>query len=135
MSRVLPSRPMGQTHQVVDGPMTGLSPAQMHDRAILAKAQARNFIRNPMKCMAGSTLNKLKVDDVDVEGKRVFMRVDFNVPQDKVDPNIITNTQRIDAALPTIRAVLDKKPKSVVLASHLGRPDGQLNDKFSMEPV
>merc|ERR1719160_452211 len=83
-----------------------------------------------MKCMAGSTLNKLKVADVDVAGKRVFIRVDFNVPQDKVDPNIITNTARIDAALPTIEAVLAKKPKSVVLASHLGRPDGKLNVKI-----
>eukprot|EP00429_Kryptoperidinium_foliaceum_P112668 CAMPEP_0176322256 /NCGR_PEP_ID=MMETSP0121_2-20121125/71773_1 /TAXON_ID=160619 /ORGANISM="Kryptoperidinium foliaceum, Strain CCMP 1326" /LENGTH=46 /DNA_ID= /DNA_START= /DNA_END= /DNA_ORIENTATION= len=43
---------------------------------------------------------KLKIDDVDVSGKRVFMRVDFNVPQDKADPTKITNTQRIDGALP-----------------------------------
>eukprot|EP00746_Dinoflagellata_sp_MGD_P160991 gnl/MRDRNA2_/MRDRNA2_87989_c0_seq1.p1 gnl/MRDRNA2_/MRDRNA2_87989_c0~~gnl/MRDRNA2_/MRDRNA2_87989_c0_seq1.p1 ORF type:complete len:554 (+),score=138.72 gnl/MRDRNA2_/MRDRNA2_87989_c0_seq1:116-1777(+) len=105
------------------------------NKAVLAQAQARNFIRSPLKCMAASSLNKLKIEDVDVEGKRVFMRVDFNVPQDKVDPNIITNTQRIDAALPTIRAVLMKKPKSLVLASHLGRPDGKVNQKFSMEPV
>merc|ERR1712187_690763 len=83
----------------------------------------------------GSALNKLKVDDVDVAGKRVFIRVDFNVPQDKTDPSIITNTQRIDAALPTIKAVLEKGAKSVVLASHLGRPDGRVQDKFSMAPV
>jgi len=134
MSRVLPVNPMGQSHQVA-GPNHMLSPAEMHDRAILAKAQARNFIRNPMKCMAGSTLNKLKVEDVDLEGKRVFIRVDFNVPQDKVDPNIITNTARIDAAIPTILKVLKKKPKSIVLASHLGRPDGKVELKFNMEPV
>merc|ERR1712019_66152 len=84
---------------------------------------------------AGATLNKLKVDDVDVAGKRVFIRVDFNVPQDKSDPSIITNTQRIDAALPTIKEVLDKGAKSVVLASHLGRPDGRVQEKFSMTPV
>merc|ERR1712232_560611 len=68
-------------------------------------------------------------------GKRVFIRVDFNVPQDKSDPNVITNTQRIDAALPTIKSVLEKGAKSVVLASHLGRPDGRIQDKFSMAPV
>merc|ERR1711972_990713 len=83
----------------------------------------------------GATLNKLKVGDVDVAGKRVFIRVDFNVPQDKSDPSIITNTQRIDAALPTIKSVLEKGAKSVVLASHLGRPDGRVRDKFSMAPV
>merc|ERR1719310_565422 len=85
--------------------------------------------------MAGSALNKLKVEDVDVAGKRVFVRVDFNVPQDKSDPNKITNTARIDAALPTIKAILAKGPKSIVLASHLGRPDGRVQEKFSMAPV
>jgi len=61
--------------------------------------------------------------------------VDFNVPQDKTDPNKITNTQRIDAALPTIRYCLGRGCKSVVLASHLGRPDGNKVDKFSLTPV
>jgi phosphoglycerate kinase len=78
---------------------------------------------------------KLKIDNVDVAGKRVFMRVDFNVPQDKKDPTIITNTQRIDGAIPTIKMVLEKGAKSVVLASHLGRPDGCVVEKFSMAPV
>merc|ERR1719333_1353237 len=78
---------------------------------------------------------KLNIADTDVAGKRAFIRVDFNVPQDKNDPSIITNTQRIDAALPTIKAVLDKGAKSVVLASHLGRPDGMVQEKFSMAPV
>jgi len=78
---------------------------------------------------------KAKITDVDVSGKRVFMRVDFNVPQDKKDPTIITNTQRIDGALPTIKSVLEKGAKSVVLASHLGRPDGCVVSKFSMAPV
>jgi len=78
---------------------------------------------------------KLKVGDVDVSGKRVFMRVDFNVPQDKKDPTIITNTQRIDGALPTIKSVLEKGAKSVVLASHLGRPDGCVVQKYSLAPV
>jgi len=70
-----------------------------------------------------------------VDGKRVFMRVDFNVPQDKKDPKVITNTQRIDGAIPTIKAVLARGAKSVVLASHLGRPDGCVVDKYSMEPL
>merc|ERR1719410_2885744 len=85
--------------------------------------------------VARMSLSKLKAEDVDVAGKRVFMRVDFNVPLDKQDPTKITNTQRIDAALPTIKAVLEKGAKSVVLASHLGRPDGCVVDKFSMAPV
>mmetsp|Transcript_8825 Transcript_8825/g.16106 ORF Transcript_8825/g.16106 Transcript_8825/m.16106 type:complete len:867 (+) Transcript_8825:38-2638(+) len=80
-------------------------------------------------------LNKLRIDSVDVSGKRVFIRVDFNVPQDKKDPSIITNTQRIDAALPTIKYCLDKGCKSVVLCSHLGRPDGCAVEKYSLAPV
>jgi len=78
---------------------------------------------------------KLKIGDVDVAGKRVFMRVDFNVPQDKKDPTIITNTQRIDGAIPTIKSVLERGAKSIVLASHLGRPDGCVVEKYSMAPV
>mmetsp|Transcript_32113 Transcript_32113/g.51223 ORF Transcript_32113/g.51223 Transcript_32113/m.51223 type:complete len:475 (+) Transcript_32113:56-1480(+) len=85
--------------------------------------------------LARMSLNKIKAEDVDVSGKRVFMRVDFNVPLDKQDPTKITNTQRIDAALPTIKAVLDKGAKSVVLASHLGRPNGMVQEQFSMAPV
>jgi len=81
------------------------------------------------------SLNKLKIDKVDVSGKRVFIRVDFNVPQDKKDPSNITNTQRIDAALPTIKYCLDKGCKSVVLCSHLGRPDGSRVEKYSLAPV
>lgn len=81
------------------------------------------------------SLNKLSLDCVDVCDKRVFIRVDFNVPQDKNDPNKITNTQRIDAALPTVRFCLSRGCKSVVLASHLGRPDGNVTPKFSLAPV
>merc|ERR1719247_2637174 len=69
-----------------------------------------------------------------VKGKRVLMRVDFNVPQDKADPNIITNTARIDAALPTIKDLLARGAKSVVCCSHLGRPNGQKVEKFSLAP-
>lgn len=80
-------------------------------------------------------LAKLRIDAVEFEDKRVFIRVDFNVPQDKADPSVITNTQRIDAALPTIKYCLEKGAKSVVLASHLGRPDGRPVEKFSLAPV
>jgi len=78
---------------------------------------------------------KLKIEDVVLKGQRVFMRVDFNVPQDKKDPTKITNTQRIDGALPTIKYALEQGAKSVVLASHLGRPDGSVVEKFSLAPV
>lgn len=76
---------------------------------------------------------KLSIEDLDLKGKRVFIRVDFNVPQDKVTGEI-TNTKRIEAALPTIKYALDQGA-SVVLASHLGRPNGQVVPKFSLAPV
>ncbi|KAH8374289.1 hypothetical protein KR200_003006 [Drosophila serrata] len=77
-------------------------------------------------------VKKLSLKNVDVAGKRVFMRVDFNVP---MKDGKITNNQRIVAALPSIKYIIDKKCKSLVLASHLGRPDGKINKKFSLEPV
>src|SRR5258707_8424879 len=77
-------------------------------------------------------MSKLAIDQLDLKGKRVLMRVDFNVPQD--EHGKITNTQRIDAALPTIKYVLDKGG-SLVLMSHLGRPDGKRIEKFSLNPV
>jgi phosphoglycerate kinase len=73
------------------------------------------------------------IRDLQLAGKRVFIRVDFNVPQDKVT-GAITNTARIVAALPTIKYALEKGA-SVVLASHLGRPDGKASEKFSLKPV
>ena len=76
---------------------------------------------------------KLSLRDIDVAGKRVFVRVDFNVPQDKAT-GAITNTARIAAALPTIQYILEKGG-SVVLASHLGRPDGQVVAKLSLKPI
>ncbi len=73
------------------------------------------------------------IRDLSLAGKRVLMRVDFNVPQDKVT-GAITNNQRIVAALPTIKFALEKGA-SLVLMSHLGRPDGQKIAKFSLRPV
>jgi len=80
------------------------------------------------------SLNKQTVSDIDFTGKRVLMRVDFNVPQDKKTGEI-TNTQRIVGAMPTINLVLEKGAKSVVLMSHLGRPNGNKNVKFTLKPV
>lgn len=79
--------------------------------------------------------SKVAVDSIALAGQRVFIRVDFNVPFDKATGKTITNTQRIDAALPTIEYVLSQGAKSIVLASHLGRPNGAVNPKFSLAPV
>jgi phosphoglycerate kinase len=73
------------------------------------------------------------IRDLELAGKRVFIRVDFNVPQDKAT-GAITNNARIVAALPTINYALEKGA-AVVLASHLGRPDGKKIAKFSLKPV
>jgi len=78
-------------------------------------------------------MSKKTVRDVNLKGKRVIMRVDFNVPQDKVT-GAISNTKRIEAALPTIKYALEQGA-SVVLMSHLGRPDGKVIAKFSLKPV
>ncbi|MEY4775516.1 MAG: phosphoglycerate kinase, partial [Verrucomicrobiota bacterium] len=68
-----------------------------------------------------------------VSGLRALVRVDFNVPQDK-KTGAITNTQRIAAALPTIKFLLEGGA-SLVLMSHLGRPDGKVVEKFSLRAV
>ena len=78
------------------------------------------------------SLNKLSLEKLDVKGKRVLMRVDFNVP---LKDSKITNNQRIVAALPSIKYCLENGAKSVVLMSHLGRPDGQKQAKYSLAPV
>ncbi|MEJ1974636.1 MAG: phosphoglycerate kinase [Lacunisphaera sp.] len=73
------------------------------------------------------------IRDLPLSGKRVFIRVDFNVPQDKAT-GVITNNARIAAALPTIKYALEQGA-AVVLASHLGRPDGKVIARFSLKPV
>ncbi|MCX6949195.1 MAG: phosphoglycerate kinase [Opitutae bacterium] len=79
-------------------------------------------------------MSKFKsIRDLTLAGQRVLLRVDFNVPQDKVT-GAITNNQRIVAALPTIKHAL-AQGAAVVLMSHLGRPDGQKIAKFSLRPI
>lgn len=77
-------------------------------------------------------MRKLTIEDVPLTGKRVFVRVDFNVPLDA--QGNITDDVRIRAALPTINYLIDENCR-VVVASHLGRPKGAPNPKFSMAPV
>jgi phosphoglycerate kinase len=84
--------------------------------------------------MTTMNLNKKSVEDLDVSGKRVLIRVDFNVPLDKKTGEI-TNNQRINGAIPTIQYCLDKGAKSVVLMSHMGRPDGKKNASMSLAKV
>lgn len=77
-------------------------------------------------------MSKKTVRDIDVKGKHVLVRVDFNVPMD--DNGNITDDNRIVGALPTIRYLVDNKAK-VVLCSHLGRPKGEFNPEFSLKPA
>ncbi|BGO90484.1 hypothetical protein NBRC10512_006738 [Rhodotorula toruloides] len=83
--------------------------------------------------MPASLSNKLSIRDLDLKGKRVVMRVDFNVPFD--GQGNITNNQRITAALPTVQYAIDQGAKSIVLMSHLGRPNGSVVSKYSLKPV
>ena len=71
------------------------------------------------------------IDQIDTTGKTVFLRVDFNVPLDK---GKITEPHRIESAVPTVRLILDRS-KKVIIASHLGRPGGRKDPKFSLAPV
>ena len=73
-----------------------------------------------------------KLADLELRAKTVFVRVDFNVPID--DQGKITEPHRIDSALPTIRHILERA-KKIVVASHLGRPDGKVAPKYSLSPV
>ena len=76
---------------------------------------------------------KMTIKDIDLSGKVVLVRADFNVPQ---DANLnITDDTRIRATLPTIKYILGDGSKKVILMSHLGRPDGKVVEKYSLKPV
>lgn len=77
-------------------------------------------------------MNKKTIRDYDLKGKRVLVRVDFNVP---LDGSTITDDTRIRAAVPTLKAILEQKPRSVLLMSHLGRPKGGPDPKYTLAPV
>ena len=77
-------------------------------------------------------MSKKTVKDIDLKGKKVFVRCDFNVPMD--ENQNITDNRRIVAALPTIKYLIEQKCK-IILSSHLGRPKGEIKPEFSLAPV
>lgn len=78
-------------------------------------------------------MSKMTVKDINVKGKKVIVRADFNVPLDKSQK--ITDDRRIQESLPTIRFLLEKGAAKVILMSHLGRPDGKVTEEFRLTPV
>lgn len=77
-------------------------------------------------------MNKQTVRDVDLTGKRVLIRVDFNVP---LDGDKVTDDTRVRAAIPTLKYILEQNPRYIALMSHLGRPKGEPKPEFSLRPV
>src|ERR1700691_3800646 len=76
-------------------------------------------------------MSKLAIRDLEMTGKRVFMRVDFNVPLDGAK---VTDDTRIRETLPTLRFAIERGAR-LVIAAHLGRPKGKVNSKYSLAPV
>jgi len=76
--------------------------------------------------------NKLTIEDIDLKGKRVFIRADFNVPLD--DNLMVTDDRRIRSTLPTVNYAIDEGAR-VIISSHLGRPEGKRDPRYSLAPV
>jgi len=77
-------------------------------------------------------MNKKTIRDIDLAGKRVLVRVDFNVP---IEDGKVADSTRIDAAVPTLKAILSQKPKALILMSHLGRPKDAPDPAYSLKPT
>src|ERR1700722_6477316 len=97
------------------------------------RVASATLIKTPAKPGAKGTRNMSKkiVSDVDVKGKKVLMRVDFNVP---LDGSKITDDRRIVQAMPTIKSVIERGGR-LILMSHLGRPKGGPEPKYSLKPA
>jgi phosphoglycerate kinase len=77
-------------------------------------------------------MDKKTIRDIDLTGKRVLIRVDFNVP---IKDGAVSDATRVRAAIPTLKYILDQKPRYIALMSHLGRPKGEPDPKYSLAPV
>jgi len=78
------------------------------------------------------TFTKKSIDQIDVKDKRIFLRVDYNVP---IENGVISNTKRIDSTIPTIQHLLKEGCRSIVIVSHLGRPDGTIKPELTLRPI
>jgi len=110
-----------------------LNPAWRIEIEMDAVVESAEVPKSPVPKKGVHPMPKLSIRDIDVANKRVFIRVDFNVPLTE-DGSTITDDTRIVATLPTIQYALQHKAK-VILASHLGRPKGKVNPKYSLRPV
>ncbi|KAA1130749.1 phosphoglycerate kinase [Puccinia graminis f. sp. tritici] len=125
-----PGSPSGDILQPICADQVPLSQSQTFGQQQKPKTQGNRT--NKPRLSSKKTITDLPAGEI--KGKRVLIRVDFNVPQDKTSGQI-TNNARIVAALPTIKYVIENGSKAVILCSHLGRPNGAPNAKYTLRPV